>query len=70
MKAYRKVYKIAINKPERKYPLGRPRHRSYKKVLIECSTGDWIKLSQDSEEGSFVKANEFSDSIKVEEFFD
>jgi hypothetical protein len=46
------VYRLLVGKPERKRPLGRPRHRwidSIKMDLLEIRLGvvDWIGLAQD-----------------------
>jgi hypothetical protein len=48
----RNVYRLLVGKPERKRPLGRPRHRwiDYVKVdILEMglSVVDWIGLAQD-----------------------
>jgi hypothetical protein len=48
----RKVYKILVGKPERKRPLGRPRHRwedGNRMDLREIGWGsvEWIQLAQD-----------------------
>jgi hypothetical protein len=48
----RKVYKVLVEKPEGKRPLGRPRHRwedGIKMDLREIGLGgvDWIRLPQD-----------------------
>jgi hypothetical protein len=50
----RKVYKVLMGKPEKKRPLGRPRHRwevGIRMDLREISWGsvDWIELAQDRE---------------------
>jgi hypothetical protein len=48
----RGVYRIFVGKPERKRPLGRPRHRwednirMYLQEVI-CGGMDWIGLAQD-----------------------
>jgi len=48
----RVVYRVLVGKPERKRPLGRPRHRwedNIKMGLQEVGCGgmDWIELAQD-----------------------
>jgi hypothetical protein len=48
----RGVYRVLVGKPERKRPLGRPRHRwedHIQVVLLEvrCGGMDWIELAQD-----------------------
>jgi hypothetical protein len=48
----RNVYRVLMGKPERKRPLGRPRHRWEDGIgmnLREIGWGsvDWIQLSQD-----------------------
>ena len=45
------IYRVLVGKPERKRPLGRPRHRwedNIKMALQEVGCGgmDWIKLAQ------------------------
>jgi hypothetical protein len=50
----RGVYRIAVGKPERKRPLGRPEYRwedNIKADLQEVGCGgmDWIELAQDRE---------------------
>jgi hypothetical protein len=51
----RNVYRIMVGKPERKRPLGRPRHKwanNVTMVLRETSWGvmDWLHLAQDREQ--------------------
>ena len=46
------VYRVLVEKPEGKRPLGRPRHRweDYIKMDLQevgCGGRDWIKLAQD-----------------------
>jgi hypothetical protein len=48
----RGVYRVLVGKPERKRPLGRPRHRWEDKIKMDlqkvgCGGMDWIKLAQD-----------------------
>ena len=56
------VYTILVGKPERKRPLGRPRHRwedNIKMHLQEVGCGgmDWIELAQDRDRWrTFVNA--------------
>jgi hypothetical protein len=58
----RKVYKVLVEKPERKRPLGIPRRRWEDGIIMELrETGlgvvDWIRLSQDKDRwGGFVSA--------------
>jgi len=53
MEEMRNVYKIFIGKPERKRPLGRPRHRWDDSIVIMdfkeagCEGMDWMHLAQD-----------------------
>jgi hypothetical protein len=55
------VYRVLVGKPERKRPLGRPRHiweDNIKMDLQEVGYGgmDWIKLAQDRDRWlAFVK---------------
>jgi len=48
----RGVYRILVGKPERKRPLGRPRHRWVDNIRMDlrevgCGCMDWIGLAQD-----------------------
>jgi len=48
----RGVYRILVGKPERKRPLGRPRHRWEDNIKMDlqevgCGGMDWIELAQD-----------------------
>jgi hypothetical protein len=46
----RGVYRVLVGKPERKRPLGRPRHTwedNIKDNLQEVVGGDWMELAQD-----------------------
>jgi hypothetical protein len=57
--------------PERKGPLGRPRHRWVENIKMDLreigwNGVDWIHLAQ--VEGSFEHGNELSGSIKFWEF--
>jgi hypothetical protein len=50
----RGVYRILVGKPERKRPLGRPRHRGEYNIKadlqeVECGVMDWIELGQDGD---------------------
>ena len=52
MEEGRGVHKVVVGKPERKRPLGRPRHRwedNIKRDLQEVGRGcgDWMELGQD-----------------------
>jgi hypothetical protein len=51
----RKAYRILVGKPERKRPLGRPKHRWVDNIKIDLrETGwdcmDWIDLAQNREQ--------------------
>jgi hypothetical protein len=70
----RNEYKISVEKPEGKRPLGRPRRRwkdNIRKDLREMGWEDvdWIHLIQDMT-GSCEHGNEPSGSIKGGEFLD
>jgi hypothetical protein len=71
----RGAYRVLVEKPEGRRPLGRPRRRwddNIKKDLREvgCGCVDWIGLAQDREvAGACECGNEPSGSIKREEFF-
>jgi hypothetical protein len=41
------VYRVLVEKPEGKRPLGRPRCRWEDLQYVECGCGDWIALAQD-----------------------
>jgi len=46
------VYRILVGKPDRKRPLGRPRHRWEDNIKMDlqevgCGGMDWIELAQD-----------------------
>jgi hypothetical protein len=48
----RAVYRVLVGKPERKRPLGRPRHRWEDDIRMDfqemlCRGMDWIELAQD-----------------------
>jgi hypothetical protein len=48
----RKVYKVLVEKPEKKRPLGRPRHRWEYGIRMDLREiglegVDWIRLAQD-----------------------
>jgi len=50
----RDVYRVLVGKPERKRPLGRPRHRWEDNIKmdlqeVECGGMEWIELAQDRE---------------------
>jgi hypothetical protein len=47
----RGVYRVLVGKPERKRPLGRPRHRWEENIKMDlqevgCGGFDWIELAQ------------------------
>ena len=56
------MYRVLVGKPERKRPLGRPRHRWEDNIKMDlqevgCGGMDWIELAQDSERcGALVNA--------------
>ena len=73
----RRVYKVLVEKPERKRPLGRPRRRWEDNIKmyfqgVGCGDIDWIKLAQDRDRWRVkcVCSNETSCSTKCGEFFD
>jgi hypothetical protein len=46
------VYRVLVGKPNRKRPLGKPRHRLEDNIKIDlqevgCGGMDWIELAQD-----------------------
>ena len=48
----RRVYRVLVEKPEGKRPLGRPRHRWVHNIRMDlqevgCGYVDWIGLAQD-----------------------
>ena len=48
----RGVYRVLVEKPERKGPLGRPRSRWEENIKMDlqevvCGGTDWIELAQD-----------------------
>jgi len=47
----RGVHKVVVGKPERKRPLGRPRHRWEDNIKMDLrevgGDGDWMELAQD-----------------------
>jgi hypothetical protein len=46
----RNAYGILVGKPERKRPLGRPRHRWVNLRELGWDGMDWIKLAQDRDQ--------------------
>jgi hypothetical protein len=73
----RGVYRVLVRKPERKRPLGRPRHRWEENIKtnlqeLGCGSTDWIELAQDIGQvvGICECDNEPSGSIKCGEFLD
>jgi hypothetical protein len=70
----RGVYRVSVGKPERKRPLGRPRHRWEDNIKMDlkefCFGGmDWIELAQDTQvAGTYECGNEPLGSIKCGEF--
>jgi hypothetical protein len=66
MREIRNAYRILVEKPEGKGPLGRPRHRWEDNIGKDIREAvDWIHLTQDREHG-----NETSGSINGREFLD
>ena len=52
MEEGRGVHKVLVGKPERKKPLGRPRHRWEDNIKLDLQEvgrgcGDWMELVQD-----------------------
>jgi len=52
MSERRGIYRVLVRKPERKRPLGRPRHRWEDNIKMDlqevgCVGMDWIELAQD-----------------------
>jgi hypothetical protein len=52
MGEWRGVHRILVGKPERKRPLGRPRHRWEDNIKMDLQEvgggyGDWMELAQD-----------------------
>jgi hypothetical protein len=50
----RGVYKVYVGKPERKRPLGRPRHGWEDNIKMDfqedvCEAMDWIEMTQDGD---------------------
>jgi hypothetical protein len=50
----RSVYRVLVGKPERKRPLGSPRHRWEDNITMDlqevgCGDMDWIDLAQDKD---------------------
>ena len=50
----RAVYRVLVGKPERRRPLGRPRHRWVDNIRMDlqevgCGYMDWIGLAQDGD---------------------
>jgi hypothetical protein len=48
----RGVYRVLVGKPERRRPLGRPRHRWEDNIRMDlwevgCGCVDWMELAQD-----------------------
>jgi hypothetical protein len=51
MGEWRGVHRVLVGKPERKRPLGRPRHRWEDNIKMDLQEvgggGDWMELAQD-----------------------
>ena len=53
----RGVYRVLVEKPEGKRPLGRPRHRWEDNINMDLQDVDWIGLAQDRDRWlAFVNA--------------
>jgi hypothetical protein len=72
------VYRVLVEKPEGKRPLGRPRHRWEDNIRMDlqevgCRGVDWIGLAQDRDrwwEVVIMCGNETLGLIKCREFLD
>ena len=66
----RGIYRVLVEKPDGRSPLGRPRHRWEDNIRMDlqevrCGGMDWIELAQDSHVASTCECgNEYSGSIK------
>jgi hypothetical protein len=62
----RKLYKVLVGKPERKRPLGRPRHTWEDGIRIDLRETDWEEGcgmdSVDSGQGPVVGSYEYDDT--------
>jgi hypothetical protein len=47
MGAKRNAYRVLVGKPEKKKPLGKPRHRWEENIKMDVREMDWINLDQD-----------------------
>jgi hypothetical protein len=71
----RNVYRVLVEKPEGKRPLGRPRRGWESNIRMDIREMwwkgvEWIHLAQGSVAGSFGHGNEPSGSIKGGDFLD
>ena len=70
------MYRVLLEKPEGRRPLGRPRHRWVDNIRTDlqevgCGYMDWIELAQDRQVADACECgNEHSGSIKRGEFLD
>jgi len=67
------VYRVLVQKPEGRRPLGRPRHRWVDNIRMDlqevgCGYVDWIGLAQDRD--ACECGDELSGSVKCGEFLD
>jgi hypothetical protein len=65
------VHRVLVGKPERKRPLGRPRHRWEDIIKMDLQEvgegrGDWMELAQDKVGWRALVSKEPSGSIKMQ----
>jgi hypothetical protein len=59
----KKVYKVLVEKPEGRRPLGRPRRRCEEEIRMdpgEISLGEWIGLAQDRDQWLVLVSTEIN----------